>query len=780
MRAIEEAVPHLVRLFSIGTSYEGRPILLAEVTNRGTREGLEKPALWLDGNLHAPEVAGTAATLELLRQLAAGHGRDEFITYLLDHCTFYIAPRLSPDGAEHCLTTGDVLRSGTRPYPHEDPIPGLVPADLDGDGWILQMRVEDALGEWKVSKRDPRLLIRRQPDDREGPFYRLYREGYLETAAGKPVHVPEKRFGLDFNRNFPFDWKSEKEQTGAGPYPLSEPETRAVADFFRTHPNLCCSVSCHTFGGLILRPYSSYPDDRLPPEDLVLYSELGRRAEELTGYKCITGYQGFHRVVRPIRGGMTDWAYDQMGLLSFDMVLWSLGRTVGLEVSDPTRFLKERSEVENLAILRWLDREVSGRGFTPWKPFPHPQLGPVEIGGWNQMITFFNPPPGQFLREETEKYARFVLGLAAACPRLVVRRLEEEVLGWTSASRRKEPAVAEPFLSPKGLAPVASAPDTADGGAARPLRKVVLELENEGYLPTWVTWRALDLGVVQQTEVYIEADEGTDVVLGDRLAPVGHLAGTGTVHCRHRTDAIWFQGGSEDQRRRLEWLVRGEGEVRIEIRHDRGGTLTVSSRIRTEEPSASIPTLPAPPVRPSAPAPPPMASAARSSRQQPPVPSATPPPAAGPVIAPAPPATVPKPPPSAPRTPQPAAEPRKPATPGRVLGAPPSRPGPTPRPMTPQQEAEMAAARPEPAYQAGEPSQGIKPLNPLPLVKGGEFEPRSPVGSHAAQRTGGLRPAEPPPSAVPPDSDFPEAPPRASRIPAPLLLRRQRGKDKNR
>ncbi|MEW6279267.1 MAG: M14 family zinc carboxypeptidase, partial [Candidatus Eremiobacterota bacterium] len=125
MRSVEAAVPHLVRLYSIGTSAENRPLVMAEVTNRGSGEGPEKPALWLDGNLHAAEVAGSMACLEVLYQLASGHGRDEFITHLLDTRTFYILPRLAPDGAEYCLATGNVVQSGIRLDPFEEDRPGL-------------------------------------------------------------------------------------------------------------------------------------------------------------------------------------------------------------------------------------------------------------------------------------------------------------------------------------------------------------------------------------------------------------------------------------------------------------------------------------------------------------------------------------------------------------------------------------------------------------------------------------------------------------------------------
>ena len=42
--------------------------------------------------------------------------------------------------------------------------------------------------------------------------------------------------GLDLNRNFPVGWRQEYQQVGAGPYPTSEPEVRAVVDFIVKHP----------------------------------------------------------------------------------------------------------------------------------------------------------------------------------------------------------------------------------------------------------------------------------------------------------------------------------------------------------------------------------------------------------------------------------------------------------------------------------------------------------------------------------------------------------------
>ena len=57
----------------------------------------------------------------------------------------------------------------------------------------------------------------------------------------------------------------------------------------------------------------------------------------------------------------------------------------------------------------------------PWTPFEHPQLGPVEIGGWKRMFTFRNPPPARYLEEMARSNCRFTLRHAACAPRLRLR-----------------------------------------------------------------------------------------------------------------------------------------------------------------------------------------------------------------------------------------------------------------------------------------------------------------------------------------------------------------------
>ena len=141
LHALAERHPSLCRVESVGRSVEGREIWLAELTNGETGPATEKPAFWVDGNTHAGEVTGSMAALYLIEHLLENYGSDDLVTRLLDEQTFYVLPRLSPDGAERYLTTPHTLRSNPRPWPESEPEPGLQPEDVDGDAHVLQMRV---------------------------------------------------------------------------------------------------------------------------------------------------------------------------------------------------------------------------------------------------------------------------------------------------------------------------------------------------------------------------------------------------------------------------------------------------------------------------------------------------------------------------------------------------------------------------------------------------------------------------------------------------------------
>ena len=80
----------IVSLENIGYSYEGRRMKVLKVCKGGC--GL-KPAMWIDGGIHAREWISPATVTFLIRKLLGSHD-----TELIDKLDWYFLPVLNPDG----------------------------------------------------------------------------------------------------------------------------------------------------------------------------------------------------------------------------------------------------------------------------------------------------------------------------------------------------------------------------------------------------------------------------------------------------------------------------------------------------------------------------------------------------------------------------------------------------------------------------------------------------------------------------------------------------------
>ena len=508
---------HLAKMSSLGKSYEGRDIWLVEITNSETGPAEDKPAMYIDGNIHAGEVTGSAVCLYTIWYLLSEYGKDSFVTKLLDKKAFYVIPRISVDGADVFLHTPYSLRSSTREYPEVDRREGLLQEDVDKNGLILQMRIEDPDGDWKVSSKDPRLMLRREPWDEEGPFYTVYTEGLLENWDGSDIKMAPPKWGLDINRNYPANWEPEVKQHGAGPYPLSEPETRAVAEFVSSHPNISGAMAYHTTMGAILRPSCTIPDEKMPPLDVSIYKTIGQKGTDLTGYPHISTYEDYTTdKSKALKGVLMDWLYEHMGIITFSTELWDASVRAGNKLFGESRM----SEEAQLNLLKWNDRELAGKGFVPWYEFDHPQLGRVELGGWNSKFTLTNPPP-QFLEGECHKNCLFTLYHAACFPELNIESVEADSIGPS-------------------------------------LWRIRATFRNKGYKPTYTCQKALEIGRADPVRVTIGGDN-IEFITGKQSQEIGHLEGLSSYSGRYSMT------NSKDRKRTLEWVIRAPEATVVEI-----------------------------------------------------------------------------------------------------------------------------------------------------------------------------------------------------------------------
>ena len=489
--------PEIATVESIGQSHEGRDLWLVTVTNRETGEAEAKPALYVQGGMDSDEVMATQAAMYLLHRVLEGYGEDPEITRLVDTRTLYLLPNLIPDQSELFFNTPKRVRdSTTRPYDND--FDGAIDEDdqddIDGDGKILQMRVEDPAGEWKTDPDDPRVMLRRAPADgpSDGPFYRLYpTEGIDNDGDGEFNEDPVG--GVDPNRNWPAHWAQEYQQDWSGPYPLSEVENQHLIRFFLDHSNIGAIVDLHTSGNLLYRPSSVYPDEQMELADLTAYRGLGERYTELTDGPVITPLQrARERGARGVYGSgiMIDWAYDHLGALSFAPELWNF------PVDEDATEQLDASESER---IDWAIRNLGREVWADWHPVQHPQLGTVELGGWNKPMP--NNPVGPHVERIASEITEWMLHLWSALPLLEIEtdteRLDERT--W----------------------------------------QVRVTAKNVGYLPTNVTDRAKTVESVHPLFLSVEPAPGLEII-GIGGAPqahrggktgvmIGHLGGWGTA-----------------------------------------------------------------------------------------------------------------------------------------------------------------------------------------------------------------------------------------------------------
>jgi len=524
--------PNLCKIESLGPSYEGRDIWMVILTNFNTGPDSEKPAMWVDGNIHATETSASTAALHLIQTLLTGYGRNERITYALDSRAFYIVPRLNPDGAEWALADRPkFVRSSTRPYPRMDELDGLHQEDVDEDGRILQMRLKDPNGPWKINPDDPRMMIPRQPDEPPGgDFYRLLPEGRLKNYDGVTIKPAPALQGLDLNRQFPVFWSPE--QQGAGHFPGSEPEPAAAMKWIAGHPNITGSISYHTFSGVYLRPPTKAGDESLPTQDLYTYKRLGDKATELTGYKAVSVFHDFKYDPKEfIKGTFDDWMYEYLGIYAWTCEIWSVQQQAGIKDYKYMDWFREHPLEDDVAIMKWNDEALGGKGVIDWYEFEHPQLGTVELGGWEIFHTWRNPPPS-LLEKEVAPLTDFALYQCLVSPKL----------DWYQVDKKSN-------------------------GNTHYLRAVV---HNTGWLPTSVSKKAVEMKVVRELEVDIALPDGAKLVTGQEKTMLGQLEGR---------DAKWsmpiFSGDATAERAKVEWVIEAEpGSVaQITAVHPRAGTI---------------------------------------------------------------------------------------------------------------------------------------------------------------------------------------------------------------
>ena len=164
-------------------------------------------------------------------------------------------------------------------------------------------------------------------------------------------------------------------------------------------------------------------------------------------------------------------------------------------------------------------------------------MGKIEIGGWNRFHAFSNPPPA-FLEKELARFPKWMLWQALTSPKLELVAAEADPLGddnW----------------------------------------RVRLVVQNTGWLPSYVSKRALERKVVRDVVAEITVPAGARLVHGKRRQLLGQLEGKAY---KHTGVSFWPDYNITDARVKVEWVVRAKKGERIDVvaRHEKAGVVRAS------------------------------------------------------------------------------------------------------------------------------------------------------------------------------------------------------------
>lgn len=418
MKKIAAAHPDIAKIESIGKSYQGRDMMTLTITDFSTGKDTDKPAMWIDGNIHSNEIQGGEFSLYAAWYLTEMHADNEFIQQLLKDKTFYITPSINPDARNDFFNepnTANSPRSGMMVLDNDgDGQSGEDGMDdLDGDGHITMMIRKSPTGRYIKDPQDPRKLIM-VGADKVGEYEMLGQEGTDGDGDGR---VNDDGVGYyDPNRDWGWNWQPDYIQRGALRYPFTLPENRNIMEFVMKHPNIAGAQSFHNSGGMILRGPGAEEDvSTYNREDIQIYDAIASKGEEMIpGYRYLTVYKDLYSVF----GGELDWFYGTRGVFTYSNEL----------MNSYLYFHKEAQGRRNQDELFDVDQLLTmGDAFVMWHEYEHPQFGTVEIGGFKK--TFGRAHPGFLLEQDAHRNAAFTIYHAYHTPKLSVMDVKEEDLG---------------------------------------------------------------------------------------------------------------------------------------------------------------------------------------------------------------------------------------------------------------------------------------------------------------------------------------------------------------
>lgn len=525
IEALSKQYPSICSYKSLIKTAGGKEIPVLSI---GIGDKDKKPAIALLGGIDGSYLAGRELALGIAENLLKESANPE-IKKLLNSITFYVLPDLSPDASEQFFAKIKYERSAnTRSTDEdrdfsfdEDPY-----EDLNNDGFITLIRVSDPSGTFIESDEDKRVLVPADLSKGEMGTYRMFTEGFDNDKDDS--FNEDGPGGVNFNKNFTFNY--EEFGLNAGLHAVSEPETKAVADFLYDHFNIYMTIA---FGPQDNLGQPLKASDKQPSVTPVAIEQgagqgMGRGERPQTGdrrmtaitksdevinkllsdkYHEITGLKGAP-VSKTTPGNFMDWAYFHYGRYSFSTPGWW--------------FPAEKSKNTDVAFLKFAEKNKMADVFVPWTEIKHPDFpnNKTEVGGIKPFI-MINPPADSLGILITKNY-KFVTVAAEMHPELE-------------------------FL------------DTRIENSGENIFRVSLKVHNKGIFATCAEAGNVNIWT-RIMRINLEPEKGQTFLSGQRVQRIQRLEGDASAE--------------------FSWLISGKGSVKVTAGALNVGTITSTIELK--------------------------------------------------------------------------------------------------------------------------------------------------------------------------------------------------------
>lgn len=511
--------PALCSVSTLVKTAGGKEIMVITI---GAGDTGNKPAVAILGGIEGSYLPGTEIALGFAENILR-ESSDPGIKQLLSKLTFYVIPNVSPDASGQFFSQLKYERNINALSTDDDRdfVFGEDPSeDLNNDGLITLMRVTDPSGNYIESADDSRIMVPADLAKGESGKYKIFSEGLDNDKDG--LFNEDGEGGVNFNRNFSFNYEEFGMNTGF--HAVSEPETKAVADFLYDHFNI---YSVFSFGpqdnlgqqgktsgesssGSLAEESSSGSSPRIPGDRRI--TRIMKTDEPVLKlvsdkFREITGLKGYPET-KSGPGNFSDWAYFHYGRYSFCTPGWWIP--------------SEKPGNTEAAFLKYAMENKLTDPFVPWTVIKHPDFPSkkVEVGGMKPFV-MINPPTDQLNDIITKNY-KFLVAAANLHPELEFLDTKTEDLG-------------------------------------NDIFRISLKVHNKGLFATCAEIGDNNLWT-RIMRIIIEPSEGQSLLSGQKIQKIKRLTG--------------------DSSAEFSWLVSGKGPVRISAGAINTGTINTSLDLR--------------------------------------------------------------------------------------------------------------------------------------------------------------------------------------------------------